>query len=268
MIEQLNQFPAELDPVQKPFVNEFTIDSEFLNSIDPDAQKPTAEYLPHIDESVLLANNLLSFNESVNLRGLLDQQPWVAVGVNGRLELGELSIDQIGSYRASCYSQQFADLLWKRLQTLMPEERFLNQESQTDWDGTAYWRPVGVSPLMRFIKYGPGGFLVPHYDAPYIYNQQKRTLMSVVLYIAKDQTVEGGATRFIVDSQKKLPVAERQLDDWPRIATDEEVSSSIEPAAGSALVFDHRILHDAEIVGGIGEKLLLRTDIEFVRAME
>lgn len=254
--------------LSKPFVGEFEFDQQALKCLEASViTRPTVELLPDVGEITMLAHALLADEECAALRELVLCQDWVPVGRNGmssnELEAGR---EEVGSYRVSCYSADFADVLWQRLQPIVPATRYMQDTSPTDWDGTRIWNAVGINPLMRFIRYETGGALVPHYDAPYILNNNQRTLMSVVLYLAKDSGVIGGDTRFITDPQTCLPLSQRDYADWTALADEKNVVARVEPLAGSALVFDHRILHDSQPVIGIGEKLLLRTDIIFERA--
>ncbi len=142
----------------------------------------------------------------------------------------------------------------------------MRADTPTDWQGSRVWRAVGVNPLLRFIQYRQGGLLIPHYDAPYEAPDGRRTLMSVLLYLA-DARLEAdrGATRLLIDPQRNRPLSERDYADWPspEPSNSPRVLFRVQPRAGSALVLDHRILHDADSHEGDSPKLLLRTDILF-----
>jgi hypothetical protein len=248
------------------FVNEKPLSAEVLNTLAETNDSLQAELLPQIGETALSVKNLLLPEELAALKDELAAREWQAVGQNGMSKDYNPDTDIVGSYRTSAYSQELADTLWSRIQPLLPETRTMHDLSPTDWDSTKTWRPVGVNPLMRFIKYEPEGLLVPHYDAPFVYDENKRTLMSLVLYLDKSDDIEGGRTRYIQDAQANVPVADRPAqEDWQRLARPDEVRYAADPAAGEATIFDHRILHDGELVQGIGQKLLLRTDVAFVR---
>jgi hypothetical protein len=47
------------------------------------------------------------------------------------------------------------------------------------------------------------------------------------------------------DNQVTLPADQRDYSDWKRFATPDEVIAQNTCVAGSALVMDHRILHDS-----------------------
>jgi hypothetical protein len=253
-------------PQQSKFVGEFTIGQGVIDTMR--REEPTVEVvrLDEVDPSAKMLNQLLTEREVEVLIGILSGVEWIPVGINGmKQQYFDVATDTIGSYRASAYSKEFADILWQRIKDCFDDIREMSNATQTDWDGSKKWRPAGVNPLHRFIKYEDGGSLLPHYDAPFIYDHTKRTLMSLVLYIDRSPTIIGGATRYLKDPQKELPATGRNLDDWKNFATDNDVRVAYDPARGSALLFDHRILHDSESVSGAGQKLILRTDIDFER---
>jgi hypothetical protein len=177
----------------------------------------------------------------------------------------------IGSWRASCFSQEFANRLWSRLSaairlpelTMPPAHRGPNQQTPLTW------APVGISPLLRFIRYTyqptspgslPSGTLLPHYDAPFAYSKTKSTQLSLVLCLDTHDT-SGGATRFIAESPQVLSKSPRAYADWSRPPEPSEVLWSTVIPIGSALIFPHRTLHDSSPVKSPPHKLILRTDV-------
>jgi prolyl 4-hydroxylase len=92
----------------------------------------------------------------------------------------------------------------------------------------------GANPRLRLYRYGPGERHGVHWDTVVELGGGVRSLVTLVFYLNDD--FEGGET------------------DFP------ELGRTIAPQAGRALMFQHRILHEATIVRA-GEKLVLRTDI-------
>jgi NAD+ synthetase len=255
---------ASLPPVDhSTFVNEFNLDPEFIKALQGELPSSIQKEVIPIEDVAYLMHGLLNAQECAALLANLERQEWVPVGTNGYLQDYQPGINQIGSYRASCYSKEFADHLWLRLLPYLSVVRVMDTNTATDWDGCPVWRAVGVSSLMRFIRYPEGGALVPHYDAPYIYNDERRTLMSVIVYLTNSKGAVGGVTRFIADPERQRPLAERNYNDWNRFAKEKEVLCSISPNSGTALIFDHRILHDSEVLSEGAPKIILRTDIIF-----
>jgi hypothetical protein len=93
---------------------------------------------------------------------------------------------------------------------------------------------AGANPRLRLYRYGPGERHGAHWDTVVELDGGVRRLLTLVFYL--NDGFEGGDT------------------DFP------ELSRRIVPRAGSALLFQHRILHEASEVLS-GEKLVLRTDV-------
>jgi hypothetical protein len=171
------------------------------------------------------------------------------VGVSG---YAEAQGGEIGSWRATGWSEPLAAALYARLRPALPCVRFVAERA---------WRIAGLSPLLRFMRYPPGGRHLCHYDAPYDYGDGRRTLLSVVFYLS--DAAAGGATRFVRDGQEALPANERRYDDWTRDTRADEVIARVPPRAGSVLVFDHRICHDVERWDGPGDRVIIRADVVY-----
>jgi NAD+ synthetase len=182
----------------------------------------------------------------------------------------------VGSVRATAWAPDLAGDLWHRLRPSVPSVRFLADTDATDGHarpgraGHRTWRVVGLSPLLRFMRYEPGGHHLVHYDAGYDYGDGRRTLLSVVWCLAAGHPGapvapgwSGGATRFVHDGQGDLPVWDRDHADWDRLTTPEEVAVAVTPTPGSALVFDHRLPHDVERWLGPGDRVIVRADVVY-----
>lgn len=246
-----------------PFINEFHFGDEFLSALEAEP-RPTAVRtpLPEADRSAFLLNPLLSAHELALFDEELARQSWIAVGTDGILRNYKQG-DRIGSYRASAFEPRLADLFWQRLRPCFLLPRGFDERDATDWNGHHIWRPIGINPLLRFISYEQQGLLVPHYDAPYQADDRTKTLVTVVIYLHADPSLEGGATRFVRDEQMQMPLAERDYADREEVARPDEITCSVAPRPGQALLFDHRLLHDSEPLSGQGRKVICRTDVLF-----
>jgi hypothetical protein len=243
----------------KPFVNPVEMKIPVAKE-----SNPLFFHRPEIDSSAFIAENLVTLSEKEYILDFLRQTAWQPVsitGMQGNYEPG----DPIGSWRASSFQEEYASVLFERILKFIPEVKKCNDSTNTDWDGTEKWIPVGVNPLLRFIKYTDGGYLVPHYDAPYVASDEERTLASVVIYLDNDETMNGGAVQFLNDPQAGIPVHLRDLSDLTDEAKEEDIRISLHPKPGSALVFDHRILHESQKIHGPGQKTIIRTDIMYRR---
>jgi hypothetical protein len=173
--------------------------------------------------------------------------------------------DNIGSNRITGFSPSIANDIWHYIRYSIHKIKVVNQYTSTDfWQGFSKmqydWSAVGISPMLRFMRYQKHGQHYPHYDAGYIYpDKNYRTLKSFVLYLTTNQS---GATRFIEDKQSHLTVFSRKHDDWSREPKPEEILYRNLPVKGDMLIFDHRICHDVESFNDIvGDRIIIRGDI-------
>jgi hypothetical protein len=186
------------------------------------------------------------------------------VSVQGRKDIPD---DRVGSIRTTAWCPQFAQELWKRkFEMMMFPYVVCSNSTPTDWwqgnDKRLIWQPIGLSPMMRFMKYQKDGQHYAHYDAGFIYpNDNYRTLYSMVIYLTTNE--EGGATRFIEDGQDGKNTWDRIHDDWTREARTDEVIFSSKAIKGNVLIFPHRLCHDVEKYLGDSPRIIIRTDILF-----
>ncbi len=216
-----------------------------------------------ISDSIWLAENILSEH---NCRYLIQrmQQSGKACPVSVQGKTDNMSKGH-GSKRATAWSPQLAGLFWSKIKEVIPSIKTTNSYSPTDcWQPPSFkkWKPVGLSPLLRFMQYEKNSQHFPHYDAGYIYpDPQYRSLMSVIFYLTTDTT--SGATRFLNDGQTHLPTEQRNFADWNHAATANDVSLWVYPKQGNVLLFDHRLCHDAAPHLGDTPRIIIRGDLVF-----
>ncbi len=92
----------------------------------------------------------------------------------------------------------------------------------------------GANPRLRLYRYGPGERHGAHWDTVVELAGNVRSMLTLVFYLNDDFT--GGETIF------------------------PELGQCIAPRRGRALLFQHRVLHEASVVTGRA-KLVLRTDV-------
>jgi len=158
----------------------------------------------------------------------------------------------VGSVRATAWAPELAKFLGEKLAPAIPSVRFVERVG---------WRALGLSPVLRFMRYEHGGHHLGHYDAPFDYGDGRCTLMSVVFYLTHAE--DSGATRFLRDGQDDVPPAARNYADWPREALPEEVLLRVAPRPGRVLLFDHRLCHDVERWNGPGPRIIIRADVVY-----
>lgn len=204
----------------------------------------------------------------------------------------EESCDEIKSYYLSqvldksdhitCWDNEFANEMFIIIDGVLSAKE-CNSKSSTDWwqrdnsnDLTKVdrsnpthvsrqsksWKPVGITPLVRFVTLKKGEGRNAHYDSGFIYdNPNYRTLMSGILYLSNNLS---GATRFIRDKQVKLGVCDRKHDDHLKKTKDIDVRYIFYPDKGSIILYDHRLLHDIQTLEkDHGDRTLIRFDIVY-----
>jgi len=169
--------------------------------------------------------------------------------------------EDVGSWRSTFEDQEFANAIWNQLRKRLPQFRRWKTEPNTDIDDTSVWRPVGVSPVFRVIRYPEsGGALIPHYDAPFIESKNRRTLMSCVISIDGE-----GELQIFNDQQQILDFDDRDFsDEFARDSAEFGVYKTLVNSPGDMIVFDHRLLH-API--NFGARTIIRTDVIFERSV-
>src|SRR5262249_50613527 len=109
---------------------------------------------------------------------------------------------------------------------------------------------VGFNERLRFYRYNPGQAFKPHRDGSYCRHEQREaSRMTLLIYLNDDAA--GGETRFFSDARQ---------------ASLDQPYVTVNPRAGMALVFLHRIWHEGAEVRG-GRKLVLRTDVLYGREL-
>lgn len=108
--------------------------------------------------------------------------------------------------------------------------------------------PVGFNERWRFYRYGPGQTFKPHHDgAHHRFRERQSSELTFLIYLNDD--FAGGGTNFFHDFETYL-----RFGPAPRLC--------VQPVRGTALVFQHRLLHEGGIVER-GRKYVLRTDVMY-----
>ncbi|KAH8648806.1 hypothetical protein BGZ60DRAFT_534943 [Tricladium varicosporioides] len=272
----------ELQKVIKPGLREAALavrvgpvhlNSQVSDTLDSQpCGRATAIPLADLGDSAMVIPGVLNHETCDRFLQNTSHWNWVPADIHGKpipdsVRVGDWDKRiEIGSYRATAYDEKIAGLLWDRIAPSLPPVRTMGGFTPTDWNGYPVWRPVGINPMLRFIRYEKGGALVPHYDAGFDFGDGKRhTLMSVVITLTPPSQESGGNTRFLLDRQRFLPLDERDYADYPLLSPSRDVLTVAPAKRGDVLVFDHRILHDASIWDGTDSRIIIRTDIIFQR---
>ncbi|MBM3981945.1 MAG: 2OG-Fe(II) oxygenase [Planctomycetes bacterium] len=121
---------------------------------------------------------------------------------------------------------RIAETIWERLRPLFPGR-------------VQFWVPVGLNERWRFYRYDPGQQFDWHFDGAYERSPQERSAFTFMIYL--NGGVAGGATEF-------------------KGVHGRDAVVRVQPEAGKALVFPHRILHRGAPVAD-GRKYVMRTDV-------
>ena len=97
---------------------------------------------------------------------------------------------------------------------------------------------VGANERLRCYRYAVGQRFAPHYDGSFARDENERSLLTLMVYLNDD--FEGGATSFL------------------------ELDKDVTPKRGTALLFQHAILHEGCVVTR-GVKYALRSDVMYRR---
>lgn len=130
-----------------------------------------------------------------------------------------------------------ANDLFARLAPHLPlQRRGLTPEDRRGEQGDPLWTATTCNERFRGYRYQRGQRFAPHYDGPFVRNDDDRSALTLLLYL--NEGFDGGETRFL---------------DW---------QSTVTPKTGSVLLFDHAILHEGAGVLA-GTKYALRSDVMY-----
>ena len=170
-------------------------------------------------------------------------------------------------------SEQLAEDLFARVLPHLEEEVTVYADDEKN-DGSlgrgrvvgqdGVWVPIGLNPLFRLCRYVPGNHFAPHYDSQYAKSESCVSFKTCMIYLNElgGQDDAGGATQFLDDSLGLSKDPERGIF----CAPPEAVYLSLPPLAGRAIVFNHRVMHEGQVLEPHARpKYILRTDVMFER---
>lgn len=249
-----------------PYINMRVINTKsfvgFIDNAPKLENHKSSDYELTADNKVLIVKNVVSTSENKNIRNWINENTDKMVITNeyGYVKTNENTCN--GSKRISFYNQDWSNILFERLKLSGGLNGIYNinyENNDTNWNPHSQWRLVGLSPLFRVIKYEEGDFLYSHYDDSFYESDIRRSLKSVVIVI--ECADSGGKTRFLIDEQDKIEFIQRDFSDKHEIAEESAVNYAFNELS-SAMVFNHRILHDGETVIN-GSKIIIRTDLMY-----
>lgn len=154
----------------------------------------------------------------------------------------------------------FASIIYSRIKEYVINDPKISNSIPCGFGTSGKWKPIGINPCFRLNRYkSPSIGFTPHRDATYIYNEDTRSILSILIYLNDD--FEGGNTIFYKAHGK------REKND---LVSDElergfDIRLKFKPKVGSVLIFNHNIIHEGSEIFS-GDKYFIRSDIVFHRA--
>lgn len=209
------------------------------------------------NNDIIHLSNVLSKDECEWLISQTNNQNWLPANTYGKQKDFDIKKDIAQSHRLSIYNQVLAYTLFNRIGQFIPNIKHFEDPLPVMANNSNTWIAKSINSLFRYIRYQPGHSLIAHYDDTYEYHKNKKTLMTMIIYLDSNTA----QTRFIDDKQVCLPDSQKNYNDWDTLAPDNQVLLTIPAKMGDVILFDHRVLHDATTPDTV--KHILRSDIVF-----
>jgi prolyl 4-hydroxylase len=183
------------------------------------------DYVPIHNEQIILLHNVLSAEECKHI--LKESE-----------KMGYQLCDH--AHRSNCRvivtDFQLAKTLTDRIEPFIP--------TQIERHGRD-WSFYSLNECFRFCRYTSGQLFVPHGDRYFKRGANDKSWYTFMIYLNNEDEFEGGHTRFLQDMN--------HLD---------QALYSVEPKAGTALVFPHQLLHEGQLVTS-GTKYIMRSELMY-----
>jgi prolyl 4-hydroxylase len=193
-------------------------------------------YVGHFDFTHPLVWTVPDFFTAAECAAVLDDvasAEWLLATVNreqGRAVDARLRDNTVAILRDRSRSED----LFRRVRPHVPER----MSAELGGDGRVVMEATGVHLPLRVYRYEPGQHFGPHQDQSYFGPNGEKSLLTLMVYL--NEGFEGGETEF------------------------PEQGQTIVPRTGTALLFQHMVLHAGNRVAQ-GTKLVLRSDVLYRR---
>jgi prolyl 4-hydroxylase len=152
--------------------------------------------------------------------------------------------------RCIVIDQKLADGLWNRISNVIHDLADAVDSNEyplipMGWATSGKWLPLRLNECFRITEYHEesGGFAA-HQDAAFVATTERRSIWTLVVFL-EAANLEGGETEFEIDGR----------------------CIRIKPEIGSAVIFNHEILHSGLPVSN-GKKVVMRSDVVFARNVD
>ena len=204
-----------------------------------------------------LVHGAASEHACKDLINQINNQALYAVGVDGYT-----TNTNIGSHRAMGWSVPLSRQITEVLRQFCPSRLDQKDFVLPIEHPSPHFEFLGSTPWLRCMKYAGGGKHHPHYDAPFVNtHEQYLTLYSWVLFL---NTLEGEGGRFqFVNDPQHQQLHPPQWERSDHTAMSEDILQSIEPTAGTLLVFPHWLCHQVENFVSSSHRYIIRGDVAY-----
>ena len=170
-------------------------------------------------------------------------------------------------YRIVTDSKVTSEVIYNRIRPHLKnvEVTEATKSIHQDFGGASHgtWEPQEINSRWRLCSYSPGGHFCPHYDGEYKIDSRTKSLQTCQLYL--NGGFEGGGINFVNEVQPLQEDSEGRL-----CADTKNVLLSIQPEAGMAVIFNHRLMHEGEALKATAseakkaaKKYFMRSEIMF-----
>ena len=216
------------------------------------------------DALTLTIDKMLSDQECARLIEISEKYSYeeALVNVGGGQQV---SSDHRKSSRWMVDSEDAVAVLWRRINR-QPNAFAKSAFAKLAANSHAGWRPVGLNPRLRFLRYSPGDYFAPHSDGSFECEKTgQKSLMTLMLYL--NTPGSGGETNFLHPYKgwrRSSQDGKLRSEDGNHVvepgAPSGDACVSVRPTTGMALFFDHEMYHEGALLSE-GVKYSIRTDV-------
>jgi len=207
------------------------------------------------------------FTEKHSEIGFTPQTVLTEMSLKSSQFLSAEEVDRFLSYKGKNTSEaitfksdELAAYLWECVRDHVPQMVQVNNTTVYG-EGLGRYRPCGVIPEFRFMRYGSGQAFLPHVD-PVRYLESNpatnaegvyQSCATLAIYLNNADEFEGGSLTFVKRTRR------------PGASTDDiEPLYSVQPKAGRCAIFLHKEVHEGGIVHH-GYKHMMQCDVLYVQ---
>ena len=162
--------------------------------------------------------------------------------------------------RVISLNSDFATIIYNRIRNFVFDDPKIKSVIPCGFGTDGIWEPYKINDCFRFNQYiGPSIGFTAHRDATYIENEDIRSILTILIYLNED--FDHGETIFLKSHNKrqKGQIVSEEL------ANGYHERFKYKPVTGSALIFNHNMIHLGNKIFENDTKYVIRTDIVFKR---